>query len=190
MRAAPRTLPVLGAVLLLAAGCSSGSGSAGSDGTLAKIDGWREGMTHEDVGFAALELAYDSAAARALWDENVPDDLPRLEGDPLEAGVYGDLDDIDFAEQVVGLYSSGQSGSCPGWVDDIETGDDGTVALTRAQDLQGGDGCTDDYNAFRVVLAIDRADVPAQDALGSARGTVADGPVVLDLTLAEYPSTP
>lgn len=189
MRADLRLLPVLGAVLALAAGCSSGTGSVGADGTLAKLDGWRDGMTHDDVGFAVLELAYDDATARTLWDENVPDGLPQAEGNPLGAGVYGDLADVDFTEQVVGLYSSGQSGSCPAWVGDVTTDSDGVVTVTRAEDLQGGDGCTDDYNPFRVVIVIDRADVPSQDALGSARGTV-DGNDVLGLDLAEYSPAP
>jgi hypothetical protein len=182
-----RTAAVLGAVLLLAVGCSFGGPGGKAPGTLAKIDGWREGMTVEDVPFAVLEIAFDVATAQALWDENVPDDLPRLEGDPASAGVYGDLADVDLTTHVVGLYSSGQSGSCPGWVRDVRTDGDGSVNVTTAVDMQGGDGCSDDYNPFRVVLALDRDDVPAQDAL-DARGTV-DGRGVLEVLVTEYRPT-
>src|SRR5690625_239637 len=98
------------AVLMLA-GCSWPPGS--SVETLAKVDGWRGGYEAAEP-FAVLELAYDDTTARTLWRENVPDGLPDRDGDPLEQGVYGDLADVDLDRQVVGLVSTGQSGSCPG----------------------------------------------------------------------------
>src|SRR5699024_12182889 len=105
--------------------------------------------------------------------------------DPLEQGVYGDLADVDLDRQVVGLVSTGQSGSCPGWVDGVQRRD-GTVDVTLAEDLLGGDGCNDDYNAYRVVIAIDRADVPPRDALTGDPGRV-DGREVLEVAVGEYP---
>lgn len=179
-----RTVPVLAAALVALAGCAAPE-SAGSVDVLAKADGWRAGTTPGDR-FAVLEVAYDRAAAEALWDENVDADLPARDGNPLEPGVYGNLADVDLDEQVLALYSSGQSGSCPGWVGDVSTGADGTVEVSTVQDLRGGDGCTDDYNAYRVVLALDREDVPSADALGTARLLVDDTPV-LRTRVAPYP---
>jgi hypothetical protein len=94
----------------------------------------------------------------------VPGDLPTASGDPTGAWVYGVPDDVDLADHVLGLWSSGQSGSCPGWLASVAT-DDETVRLLEAQDLQGGNGCTDDYNPYSQVVILDRDQVPTQDAL-------------------------
>lgn len=183
---ATRTTIILLTGLLLLSGCSWPTLSPSVE-TLAKVEGWRPGL--EEDAFAVLEIAYDDDAARALWEENVPADLPRREGTPLDAGVFGELGDVDFAEQVVALYSSGQSGSCPGWVRDVDHDGAGTVDVTRAEDMRGGDGCTDDYNAFRVVVALDREDVPDRADLPGVTGTV-DGLAVLTLVVGEYPVDP
>jgi len=124
-----------------------------------------------------------------MWDENVDDDRAASSGAPVEPGVYGDLDDVDLSRQVVGLYSSGQSGSCPGWLRSVRTDDEGTVVITTTQDLQGGDGCTDDYRAYRVLVAIDRADVPSADAVEAAR-VVVDGNERLSTLVGTYPLAP
>lgn len=171
-----RTASAFAAGLVALAGCAAPE-SAGSAAVLAKADGWRASATPGD-SFAVLEVAYDRATAEALWDENVGADLPARDGAPLEPGVYGDLTDVDLDEQVLALYSSGQSGSCPGWVEDVSTSGDGTVEVSTVQDLRGGDGCTDDYNPYRVVLALDREDVPSADALGTARLLIDDTPVL------------
>lgn len=147
---------LLGAVVLLA-GCSSAGSEEiidpvaptyapdptdGAVVTLAKVDGWRADFAVAvDSSFGVLEVAYDADSARALWDENVADDLPVRTGEPREPGVYGDVGSVDFDEQVVALFSSGQSGSCPTWVQGVETAADGTVALTTARDVGA---CTDD----------------------------------------------
>jgi hypothetical protein len=136
--------------------------------TLAKADGWRQGLDATsipgDAGFAVLELAYDDEAATALWDAAVPTGLPAASGDPDDAGLYGALDDVDLADHVVGLWSSGQSGSCPGQLASAEA-DGGTVRLVEVQDLQGGNGCTDDYRPYSQVVVLNRYQVPPQDAL-------------------------
>lgn len=141
-----------------------------------------------DSPFAVLEFAYDEETARAMWEDNVADDLSAMEGKPLSPGVYGDLADVDLAEQVLGLYSSGQAGSCPEWVQDIST-EDGTVAISTVEDLQGGDGCTEDYNPYRVLIAIDQHDRPRQDELGSA-DVIIDEDANLSVTVGEYPLEP
>lgn len=172
--------------LFLVAGCASGSEpdddgatsppssatTAPADGatvaTLAKVDGWRAGLDPASVpgeaGFGVLELAYDDAAASALWSAAVPDDLPTATGGPGDAGRYGSIDDVDLAEQVLGLWSAGQSGSCPGRLESVATDGD-VVRLVEVQDLRGGDGCTDDYNPYSQVVALDRDQVPAEGRL-------------------------
>lgn len=136
--------------------------------TLAKADGWREGLDPAsmpgEAGYGVLELAYDEAAASALWSAAVPDDLPAATGDPVDAGRYGSLDDVDLAEQLLGLWSAGQSGSCPGRLASVATDGD-VVRLVEVQDLQGGDGCTDDYRPYSQVVVLDREQVPAEDRL-------------------------
>lgn len=173
------------AALLLVPGCASstepsddgpatatapapGSLSGASVVTLAKTDGWRQGLDPTsipgEVGFAVLELAYDDAAATALWSAAVPEDLPTASGDPADAGLHGSLEDVDLAQQVVGLWSSGQSGSCPGALASVAT-DGRTVQLVETQDLQGGNACTDDYNPYSQVVVLDRDQVPTQETL-------------------------
>jgi hypothetical protein len=171
---------VVGALALaLLAGCGSGDDAAVT--TLAKVDGWRDGLDDASIpAFAVLELAYDDADARALWDAAVPDGLPAASGDPVGVGIYGDLAEVDLTTHVVGLWSSGQSGSCPNWLDSVETRD-GEVALVAVEDLQGGDACTDDYNAYSQVVVLARNQVPPADALPLdgrlTSATVIDGAV-------------
>lgn len=72
--------------------------------------------------------------------------------------------EADLAGHVVGLWSSGQSGSCPGWLGSVEV-DEETVKLVDVADLQGGGGCTDDFNPYSQVVVLDRAPVPPREAL-------------------------
>jgi hypothetical protein len=154
------------AVLTVAAGTGCGGPTADGVTTLAKADGWRSALASDEVlgGYHALaEIAYDEATARTAWQDAVPDGAPERSGEPREPGVYGDLDDVDFAGQVVVVYSSGQSGACPGWLADISV-EDGTVQLAEGRHMPGN-GCSDDYNPYRLVLAVDRDRVPAEDDL-------------------------
>jgi hypothetical protein len=128
---------------------------------LAKADGWRDDVPGEG-GFAIVEVAYDLETAERAWAENVPDELEERDDDlPAEPGVYGDLDDVDFDSQVVVVWSSGQSGSCPGWLADIRM-ENGTVHLERGATDQM---CTDDFNPYRMLLAVDRDRLPAEEDL-------------------------
>jgi nucleotide-binding universal stress UspA family protein len=123
---------------------------------LAKASGWRDDGLLGDSS-ALVEIAYDRETAERAWDENVPEGLPEREGDPVEDGLYGTLDDVDFERQAVVVWSAGQSGSCPGWLADIETSGD----EVRAEHGSAGAGaCTDDYNPYRMVLAVDLDRLP------------------------------
>lgn len=157
------TLALIGALL---AGCGSDSAPTGDGenpqpGTdpvtvLARIDGWLE----QSVEFVQVEIAPDEAAARAAWDEHVGDELPEGTGDPVVAGVYADIDAVDFEQQALVVFSSGGSGSCPPWVTDLVTeGERLEVTLDR----QAATACTDDFNPYRLLLAVDRDRLPAPE---------------------------
>jgi hypothetical protein len=137
---------------------------------LAKADGWRAPL---GTFYGVVEIAYDEVAAKQAWAENVPADLVRRSGDPEQPGLYGDLADIDFAREALVVYSSGQSGTCPGWLTGIEVAGPGTVQITTTftsatfATVQGervGD-CTADYSPYRIVLSIDRDRLPPVSAL-------------------------
>jgi hypothetical protein len=162
---------------------------------LAKADGWRwspadfYGIAHS-YGFADLyglvEVAYDEVTAAQAWDENVPADLVRRSGHPTWPGLYGDLADIDFDREVLVVYSSGQSGTCPGWLTGIEVIERGrelgavllTTTFTSATftpfpPVQGERErvyeCTLDYRAYRLVLSVDRDRLPPISRLPTTR---------------------
>ena len=165
-----RPLLAAAALVMLTTGCS-GLRSLVTDGVadgitvLAKADGWSPSLEGERFSgyFGVLEIAYDRDAARAAWDATVPAALPERSGDPREAGRYGSLDDVDLDDQLLVVFSGGQSGGCPGWLRDVSV-EGGTVHLEEGRYVPGN-GCPDDYNAYRVVLAVDRDELPAADAL-------------------------
>lgn len=171
MRQGPVTLVAgasLAMMLLAACGGSSPDGSGGAGGAngpavqpLAKTDDWRPGLPY-DLGFGVVEIAYDRETADRAWQENVPGDLPERDGQPAEPGRYGDLGSVDFDTHAIVVWSSGQSGSCPGWLADIRTGADGTVELETGGDMGA---CTADYHAYRMLLAVERDRLPGPDKL-------------------------
>lgn len=145
-----------------------GDGGSGDEGLvpLAKATRWRDELQGTTDAFAVIEIAYDRKTAERSWQDNVPDDLERRDDEqPAEPGLYGDLDDIDFDRQAVIVWSSGESGSCPGWLADIDTRD-GTVHVERDATQQE---CTDDYNPYRMVLAVDRDRLPESSDLPHER---------------------
>lgn len=131
-------------------------GAVGSVEVLAKAEGWRPGL--EDAAghpYMLLEVAAEPDLAQQAWDDNVPDSLAEADGEPDQPGVYTHLDDVDLDEQVLVVLSSGESSTCPVWVDDITTVDDRVeVELARAADAD--QACTDDFQPYRLVLAVDR----------------------------------
>lgn len=147
--------------------------------TLAKAPGWRDGLGQLEDVYALVEVAYDRETAQRAWDENVPGDLqPRDDEQPAEPGRYGGLDEVDLERQAVVVWSSGESGSCPEWLVDIETVDD----RVRVQTDATADVCTADYNPYRLVVAVDRAALPQSDELAGAR--IQDD---LDIEIRPYP---
>ncbi|WP_052668574.1 hypothetical protein [Nitriliruptor alkaliphilus] len=149
--------------------------------TLAKAQGWRDGLTEEvETMFAVFEVAYDRETAEVAWRDNVADDLePRDDDLPAEPGLYGTLDEVDFDRQAVVVWSSGESGSCPEWLTNI----DGAGGTIRVQREATAEMCTDDFNPYRLVLAVDRDRLPAPEELAAAQlegvpdGTVRSYPI-------------
>jgi hypothetical protein len=132
---------------------------------LAKMDGWSPSASAAfeptEPAFAVVEIAYDMKTAKQAWDATVPDDLPSRTGYPTDAGIYGSFDSVDFSRQAVVVWSSGQSGSCPGWLRDIAT-DSATVTITRGQ---VGQVCNADYDPYSMLLAVDRERLPTSSEL-------------------------
>lgn len=174
------------ASVLALGGCSSGPDDLR---TLAKVDDWRQGLSTPDGVFSALEVAYDAETAQRLWDENVQGTLPVREGGPAETGVYGDLADVDFDDQVVALWSSGQSGSCPRWLSDVRLDEAGAVVVSEDVDTGGQQGCSDDRHVYRTVVVLDRSAVPDQRDLSAATATDDDASFPARVLLAAYPAS-
>ena len=183
------------AALLLGTTGSSWSPFGGSDPiddgitVLAKAEGWSPSLETEGESFgdyfAVVEIAYDAETAATAWAATVPAGLEERSGQPREPGRYGAPDAVDFDEQVLVVYSSGESGACPGWLSDIAV-EHGDVLLERGQHVPGN-GCTDDYNAYRLLLAVDREKVPAAEELPTER-VVVDGRELRGL-VATFPAS-
>lgn len=140
--------------------------------TLAKIEGWAD----EELELTAtegLEVAYDEQTAQQLWDHQVPEALDEVDAEvPESFGIYGSPEDVDFDQQVVVLWSGG--GACPEWLVDVSSEPDRVTVLT---DSTGGP-CTSVNKPYRIVAAIDRADVPTADELPVRIAATEEGEVV------------
>ena len=172
-------------LFLFCAGCAAPSVSPEPDPgvgvhVLAKADGWRAPLRSLFGSlYGVVEVAYDEVTAARAWAENVPADLVRRSGHPTLTVLYGDLADIDFDREVLVVYSSGQSGTCPGWLTGIEVIDRGrelgTVQLTTTfttatpPTVPGILECTMDYRPYRLVLLVDRDRLPPISALPTTR---------------------
>lgn len=144
---------------------------------LAKASGWRAELRPIGSPSAVLEIAPDKAAAERAWRENVPDTLADRTGVPDKPGVYRELSEVNFDEYALVVWSSGESGTCPEWIADLHTTDDGTVAVELGVTSSTG-VCTDDYRPYRIVLALDRdqlldlKDLPTGKITGVPDGVV------------------
>lgn len=161
---------------LVLSSCTGASGPGGAE-TLAKAGGWdaqlEEPLVGEGSAYGVLEIAYDEDSFEALWEAGAPADLHGRRGSPDEPGVYGTLDEVDPADQVLALWSGGESGSCPEWVDAVGLdGDLVVVSTTTGGSLFGSQACTSDYASYRSVLVIERKDVPSRAELADAEAVV------------------
>ena len=153
---------------------------------MAKAIDWRTELARalqHAPPFGVLEIAFDQATAEQAWRENVPSDSVARDGEPFEPGRYGSLDDVDFATQAVVVWSSGESGWCPEWLSDVAT-ERKRVRLTVTAN---GDSCTDAYNHYRMVLAVDRSKLPVRRNLPTIRVTV-PGSQATGYAVTAYPA--
>lgn len=161
MQPLSRVRPLAFVVALAMTACGGGTANLAQPvAPLAKVDAWRSDF---EAFPALVEVAYDRPTAEQAWRENVPGGLPRRGGEPPhEEGVYADLADVDFDSHAVIVWSSGQSGfDCWGWLSDIQTQGSAVKLTTDA----AHDSCTDDYNAYSMVLAVERNRLPPQNVL-------------------------
>ena len=163
--------PLVVMLLLLAGvGCGQGTpaGQGDPEGTvevLAKADGWRDGLQEAaDHTYAVIEIAREPDVAQRAWEDNVPAELPEAEGRAAAPGVHAALDSVDLTDRAVVVYSSGESGTCPTWVEDLDTVE-GRLEVRLGSAADEGQPCTDDFRPYRLVLAVDRDALPAPDDL-------------------------
>ena len=193
---APRQVAAAAVLLVAVSGCSLFQPGPAplADGitVLARVEDWRAELTSDPDGSRVVpevlvEVAYDEATARRAWAANVPDGLPQRSGQPGANGVHGDLADVDFAEQALVVYSSGQSGSCPAWLVDVSFAD-GVLGVAETHQIPAGDnGCNDSRVPYRLVLAVDRDKLPHADVLPVERVRI-DERDASDALVATYPA--
>ncbi|WP_130650250.1 hypothetical protein [Egicoccus halophilus] len=128
-------------------------------------------VANEEVAVVTLELALDRDTAALLWDEHVPDDLPRRRGKPFDEGIYGNLDGVDFDSQVVALWWGGEA-TCAQAVTDVQLPEPATVELHTTEEAPD---CLDMAIPFRMLLAIDRDRLPDPAELPANLAIVRDG---------------
>lgn len=149
--------------------------------TLATVSGWRDGLEVERN--ALLEIAYDEQTAQRLFDDNVPTDLDAgPDREPWQDGRHGELADVDLDTHVLAVWSAGRSGSCPEWVREISTHDDGVVVTTA---VPTAGGCTDDLNYYRTIIAVERELLPPEDQLPA---DLDHGPTIEHRAVIAYPT--
>lgn len=173
MSAPPASSGRLGRALAagaLAAALLAACGAMGDDtvAVLADLEGWDPqlwqlaGETRPET--AVLEIAYDAAAVEQLVDLAVP---------VGEDAGRGDGEVVDLDREVLALWSSGQSATCPETMRSVRRSGD-LVVLTVDLDGRKSD-CQDDWHPYREVMVLDRAQVPDRRALGSATAELRHG---------------
>lgn len=166
--------------LLLLGSAAVGCSTRGAVVPLAKADGWSGGSDLSP--YAVLEIAFDRGTAEEMWRQNVPAGLQERSGVPAESGIYGELANVDFEQQAVVLWSSGQSSSCPEWLDNLTADNTGTVEVKTRSVADSNDGCTADYATYRMIVSVGRdqvprlEDLPTTDVVGVPDGLVTPYP--------------
>lgn len=143
----------------------------GAVAVLLKENDWREDPPRslvEEEYMRLLEIAYDAETGQRLWDDNGPQSSP---GDDTDGS---DLPyDIDYSHQALVVWSSGESGSCPETLEGIITDESGAVTVELTQPEPHA-SCTEDFNRYRVVAAVNLDSVPHLENRSDA--SVADPP--------------
>lgn len=177
------------------ANVSEGSGQGGGERAgvlipLVKVDGWSPTAVAafgDDQPFGVVEIAPDRQSAEDAWRELVSEDLARQSGEPREPGLYGSLEDVDFGSHAVVVWSSGESGACPGWIADIYVGR-ATVHI-ETDEHAPGNACSSDYNSYAMLVAVPRHQLPDPSLLPTADVLVDGRSGGLESVVDVYPAT-
>lgn len=160
---------------------------------LAKEDGWRQTLREQvfevpGTPYGLIEVAYDAPTGRRAWEENRPAVETARSGAPTAPGVYGDPAAVDYAEQVLVVWSGGQGTGCPGWLSGVALDAAGRVRATTGARVDGG--CGDAYNTYRMVLVVDRDRLPPASTLPRTDGSLDGRSGAEWLVVAAYPYEP
>lgn len=185
---------VFAVVVALGAACAQTSGGQQTDGqttedtpddpapsygsteatALARFDQQREGL---DLGAfvdgttgttpRVLEVIDNRSDAEEVWSQIAPSEpASDQDGPPVEEGVYGSPDDVDFDAEVMAVFtsSSGET-TCPSWLEGLTTSPDGYEIHETAIRPECGDGDL----PYTMIVSLDRAvfvdldDLPSED---------------------------
>ena len=139
---------------------------------------------------SVLEIADTPELADDAWADNTPDGLDELSelDEPVEEGIYGSLDDVDFESQVAGVWSSTHP-SCPYWLKEFETTEDGIRAVEEST-AEPEEVCSDIAIAYRMIVAIDRDELPPLDELPAEHPRDQEESPFPPQVITTYPATP
>ena len=131
-----------------------------------------------DVPTVSLAIAFDPQAAQAAWDEHVPDDADEASSPSSGPGVYAELGEVDFDDQVLAVWYSTESSGCPEWLDGVSTGPLWGVRVHVEDDRNA---CLDDIVIYSMLVAVEREQLPSPEDLPTDHVTGAGG------TVTSYP---
>lgn len=94
---------------------------------------------------------------------------------------------MHFDSHAVVVWSSGQSGTCPGWLADV--GVEGNTVHVETGEHVAGHGCNDDYNPYAMVVAVPRSRLPEASLLPTADVIVDGRSHGLESIVDLYPAT-
>jgi hypothetical protein len=115
--------------------------------------------------------------------------LPRVDGEPLQTGRYADFTGADdlAADEVLVLWYSGQSGTCPSYLHRLRITALGDVDVDVETDDADLRACSADYNPYRQLVVVPEDALPMSSdlplTLEGEAGAIGD-----DLAVDIYPA--
>lgn len=154
---------------------------------LAKAAGWRPALTPLAGRYHGIvEVTHDAAGARRAWRENRPSVTGGTGG--TGAGVHRTLAEVDLSRQALVVWSSGRSSSCPVWLVTLATTPSGSVNVSTGTAVRPGQACTDDYSAYRMLLAVDRDLLPRVGGLPTTDVLLDGAAFAAPVLVTSYPA--
>lgn len=188
------TALLLGATLL--GGCSQAGPGAGLGAPPSPSPGELRTIAKDDAvppagvtpSFSTLLVVPDDLVDVVLIDVGV-DQLPRVDGAPLQTGTYADFTGVDDLGpgEVLALWYSGQSGTCPTFLTGLHVTAEGDVNVAEFD--TGPGGCDGDYNSYRQLVVLPDSATPAMSELPFTL-VGEEGTNVDDLLVDVYPASP